>query len=204
MIMRMRFYLGLVCALFVSYASAADLRGNVALNITSDTATTAKNMAMDEARRQIISDVLGQYSDRVALENVLATTKNSALNTLIESTAIDGEQTSATTYSANITMVIDASAARAWLTENGIQNWMPDDENANRFVVWAEMSEPIVNWTEINRISRDEKIDVQLKSVQGNQIVFDVPVSVRGAFTIAVREAGWQYSDKDGILRVWK
>ena len=202
--MRMRFYLGLVCALFVSYANAADLRGNVALNITSDTATTAKNMAMDEARRQIISDVLGQYSDRVALENVLATTKNSALNTLIESTAIDGEQTSDTTYSANITMVIDASAARAWLTENGIQNWMPDDENANRFVVWAEMSEPIVNWTEINRISRDEKIDVQLKSVQGNQIVFDVPVSVRGAFTIAVREAGWQYSDKDGILRVWK
>ena len=81
---------------------------------------------------------------------------------------------------------------------------MPDDENANRFVVWAEMSEPIVNWTEINRISRDEKIDVKLKSVQGNQIVFDVPVSVRGAFTIAVREAGWQYSDKDGILRVWK
>ena len=202
--MRMRFYLGLVCALFMSYANAADLLGNVALNITSDTATTAKNIAMDEARRQIISDVLGQYSDRVALENVLATTKNSALNTLIESTAIDGEQTSDTTYSANITMVIDASAARAWLTENGIQNWMPDDENANSFVVWAEMSEPIVNWTEINTISRDEKIDVKLKSVQGNQIVFDVPVSVRGAFTIAVREAGWQYSDKDGILRVWK
>ena len=48
------------CLFAMSAAGAADLRGNVSLNITSDTATAAKNIAMIEARRQIVSDVLGQ------------------------------------------------------------------------------------------------------------------------------------------------
>ena len=188
----------------MSAASAADLRGNVSLNITSDTATAAKNIAMVEARRQIISDVLAQYSDRALLMDALGATSDEVLNSLIASTSIAGEQVSTTTYSANISMEIDAAAARSWLMENGIQNWLPNADGENRLVVLAEMSSPLVQWAELNDISRREKIDINVKNINGNQLMIDLPVTSRGAFTIALRENGWRYSNMDGALRVWK
>ena len=188
----------------MSAASAADLRGNVSLNITSDTATAAKNIAMVEARHQIVSDVLAQYSDRALLMDALGATSDEVLNSLIASTSIAGEQVSTTTYSANISMEIDAGAARSWLMENGIQNWLPNADGENRLVVLAEMSSPLVQWAELNDISRREKIDINVKNINGNQLMIDLPVTSRGAFTIALRENGWQYSNMDGALRVWK
>ena len=188
----------------MSAASAADLHGNVSLNITSDTAAAAKNIAMVEARRQIVSDVLAQYSDRALLMDALGATGDEVLNSLIASTSIAGEQVSTTTYSANISMEIDAGAARSWLTENGIQNWLPNADGENRLVVLAEMSSPLVQWVELNDISRREKIDINVKNINGNQLMIDLPVTSRGAFTIALRENGWRYSNMDGALRVWK
>lgn len=188
----------------MSAASAADLRGNVSLNITSDTATAAKNIAMVEARRQIVSDVLAQYSDQALLMDALGATSDEVLNSLIASTSIAGEQVSTTTYSANISMEIDAAAARSWLMENGIQNWLPNADGENRLVVLAEMSSPLVQWAELNDISRREKIDINVKNINGNQLMIDLPVTSRGAFTIALRENGWRYSNMDGALRVWK
>lgn len=188
----------------MSAASAADLRGNVSLNITSDTATAAKNIAMVEARRQIVSDVLAQYSDQALLMDALGATSDEVLNSLIASTSIAGEQVSTTTYSANISMEIDAGAARSWLMENGIQNWLPNADGENRLVVLAEMSSPLVQWAELNDISRREKIDINVKNINGNQLMIDLPVTSRGAFTIALRENGWRYSNMDGALRVWK
>lgn len=188
----------------MSAASAADLRGNVSLNITSDTATAAKNIAMVEARRQIVSDVLAQYSDQALLMDALGATSDEVLNSLIASTSIAGEQVSTTTYSANISMEIDAGAARSWLMENGIQNWLPNADGENRLVVLAEMSSPLVQWAELNDISRREKIDINVKNINGNQLMIDLPVTSRGTFTIALRENGWRYSNMDGALRVWK
>ena len=50
------------CAVvFCAAAHASDLSGVASVNVTSDTAAAAKDMAFDEARRQIITDVLGQY-----------------------------------------------------------------------------------------------------------------------------------------------
>ena len=188
----------------MSAAGAADLHGNVSLNITSDTATAAKNIAMSEARRQIVSDVLGQYSDKEALGAALAEIDENTLNTLVASTAIDDELTSATTYSATISMTLDAGAARVWLAERGVQNWLPGDDSVSRFVVWAEMSSPIKQWGELNDIARREKIDIAVKSINGNQLMIDLPLSSRGAFTIAARENGWRYANMDGALRIWK
>ena len=188
----------------MSAASAADLHGNVSLNITSDTAAAAKNIAMVEARRQIVSDVLAQYSDRALLMDALGATGDEVLNSLIASTSIAGEQVSTTTYSANISMEIDAGAARSWLMENGIQNWLPNADGENRLVVLAEMSSPLVQWVELKDISRREKIDINVKNINGNQLMIDLPVTSRGAFTIALRENGWRYSNMDGALRVWK
>lgn len=188
----------------MSAAGAADLRGDIALNITSDTAAAAKNIAMIEARRQIISDVLGQYSDREKLANLMSETSDGMLNSLIVSTSIDGELVSSTTYSANISMEIDALAARNWMTENGVQNWLMAGDDANRFAVLVEMSHPLAQWVELNDISRREKFDINVKSVNGNQLMIDLPVTSRTAFTIAVREGGWQYANMDGALRIWK
>ncbi len=204
MIDAMKRILGILSLFVMSVAGAADLRGNVSLNITSDTAAAAKNIAMAEARRQIVTDVLGQYSDKDALNLVLGEVDDNALNALIASTEIDDEQASPTTYSANISMTLDADAVRTWLAEKGVQNWLPDADNINRFVVWAELSSPIVNWVELNDIVRRENVDLAIKSINGNRVMIDLPMSSRGTFTIAIRESGWHYANMDGALRIWK
>ena len=66
------------------------------------------------------------------------------------------------------------------------------------------MSMPIVQWVELNDIARRENIDVAIKSINGNRVMLDLPMTTRGAFTIAVREGGWHYANMDGALRIWK
>ncbi|MBR2012078.1 MAG: hypothetical protein IKA08_02350 [Alphaproteobacteria bacterium] len=193
--------LGLV---YISVANATGLYGVANVNVTSDTANAAKNMAMTEARRQIITDVLGQYSDRGTLLPALQATDDAKLMGLIATTAIDGEQTSDTTYSANISMTLDLDAARQWLVENEIQNWLPNAADKNYFVVTVNLKDVIADWAELNKIARDEKIDFQTRGINGATVTLDVPVTQRGAFTIAVREGGWHFANMDTGLRIWK
>ena len=128
-------------AVFVSLsADAVELRGGTFVNVTSDTAANAKNMAFDEARRQIILDVLRQYADEGALGTLIKSAKTADLAKLVAESGIDGEQVSDTTYSANITMQIDVEAARQWFTVNEIQNWLPDVNEQNMFTVVVNMS----------------------------------------------------------------
>ena len=116
-------------------ANATDMRGVMPVNITSDTANAAKNIAFDEARRQIISDSVRQYVDVAALQELMSNTKSVDLVGLISSIGIDGEQTSDTTYSANISMVLDVDAVRKWLNDNGVQNWIPDAQTQDMFTL---------------------------------------------------------------------
>ena len=202
---RLKTVLGLfVGMVFAMSAHAAQLQGRASVNVTSDTAATAKNMAFDEARRQILTDVLRQYADVDALRQLMQNTKNSELANLISSSSIDGEQLSDTTYSAKISMTVDADAARMWLGANGVQNWVPDGSQRDVFVVNVQMSDAIANWMDLNRIARNEKLDLGTKYISGNSAVLELPVSARGAFTIALREAGWRYANQDGALRIWK
>lgn len=194
-------FVGMVFAMSVH---AAQLQGRASVNVTSDTAATAKNMAFDEARRQILTDVLRQYTDVDALRQLMQNTKNSELANLISSSSIDGEQLSDTTYSANITMELDGAAVRNWLTENSVQNWLPDGSQRDVFIVSVNMSDAVNNWADLNRIARAEKIDLGTKYMTGNTATLELPTSVRGAFTIAVRESGWRFANQDGVLRIWK
>ena len=114
---------------------AVDLSGSAAVSITSDTAANAKNMAFDEARRQIIGDSLRQYVDVDAMAVALQNAKNSELANLVATSSIDGEKVSDTTYSANITMTLDSNAARTWLENNNVQYWLPDESKRDVFVV---------------------------------------------------------------------
>lgn len=193
--------LGLVVAVS---ANAVELRGDAAVNITSDTATNAKNIAFDEARRQIITDTLRQYADVGALKTAVQKTKGADLLDLIAASSIDGEQTSDTTYSANISMVVNVEAARNWLTENGVQNWLPDGSVRDVFTVNVKMSNPLADWADLNKIARAEQIDLATTSMTMDTAVLEIPTGMRGRFTIALREGGWRYANQDGSLRIWK
>ena len=197
-------FVAFLCFVAVSSGWAARLQGQASVNVTSDTAATAKNMAFDEARRQILSDVLRQYANVDALRELMNNTKNSDLANLISSSTIDGEKLSDTTYSASISMVLDSDVVRKWLLENSVQNWLPDDTVRDIFIVSVNMSDAINNWADLNLIARAENIDLGTKYMTGNTATLELPTSSRGAFTIAIREKGWRYANQDGILRIWK
>ncbi len=185
-------------------AGAVTLSGSANVNITSDTAVNAKNIAMNEARRQIIVDVLSPYTDMQQLRSAIENTESADLMNLIASTSIDGEKLSNTTYNAKINMVIDIANAREWLVNNSVQNWLPGDVVNNRFVVVANLSEPLQNIANLNQIVNTESIDMVTESISGNQITLSLPFANKTAFIIAVRENGWQSSNKENNLKIWK
>lgn len=197
-------FIALCCCAVSVAAYAANLSGTASVNITSETSATAKNMAMDEARRQIISDTLSQYANREQLNFALQNASASDLTDLIASSGIAGEKLSDTTYSANITMTLDGAAAKKWMDENDIQNWLTDGKSGDKFIAVITLNDKMANWMELRRIARNEKIDMFTKYIQGNEIAVELPRASRAPFTIAAREAGWHYSDADGALRLWK
>lgn len=194
-----------LCAIVVPMmAHGAELQSAASVNITSDTASTAKNMAFNEARRQIITDVLKQYANVEQLDELIKNSSDAQLTELITSSSVDGEQQSDTTYSANITMTVNRDLARNWLTENNVQNWLTDGGTGDVFVVQAVMSDRLAGWMELRRIARAEGINLATQYINGNQITIEVPVANRAEFTIALREAGWQYADQNGVLHILK
>jgi hypothetical protein len=194
-----------ILLLFVTLiANASELKSDVFVNITSDTAANAKNIAFDEARRQIIAESLRQYVDVDSLSELLKNTKSDVLMNMISSSSIDGEQTSDTTYSANISMSLDVEAVRKWLNDGGVQNWLPDMQNQNMSVVVVDLPSRLASWVELNKIASEKNIQLNTKNISGNILRLEIPSSVRGTFTIAVREHGWKYADQNGELHIWK
>lgn len=194
-----------IFVLMAGGAVAATLTATAHVNVTSDTAATAKNMAMDEARRQVIVEALSPYADSNALRAAVNGEKSAVLTTLIESSGISGEKQSDTTYSANITMTLDRNAARNWMVSHGVQNWLGDGDDAgNESWVVVSLDNRLTDWARVRRIAADNGIDLNTKSINGNQITFRVPAARRGALTIAMRDAGWRYTDKDGVLYISK
>ena len=192
-----------LCVMSIS-AFASELQSSAAIRMTSDTAANAKNIAMDEARRQIITDVLQPYCDKDALGAAMQTVKNADLVPLIAGVSIEGEQASDTVYAAKFTMTVDSDAARLWLGQNNIQNWLPDNSEQDVFMVRATLADNLSDWGALNQIVRNEKLNMMTKNITNNVVVFALPRSGRGAFTIALRVQGWKYADSDGVLNIWK
>ena len=192
-----------LCVMSIS-AFASELQSSATIRMTSDTAANAKNIAMDEARRQIITDVLQPYCDKDALGAAMQTVKNADLVPLIAGVSIEGEQASDTVYAAKFTMTVDSDAARLWLGQNNVQNWLPDNSEQDVFMVRATLADNLSDWGALNQIARNEKLNMMTKNITNNVVVFALPRSGRGAFTIALREQGWKYADSDGVLNIWK
>lgn len=193
----------ILCVMSIS-VFASELKSSATIRMTSDTAANAKNIAMDEARRQIITDVLQPYCDKDALGAAMQTVKNADLVPLIAGVSIEGEQASDTVYAAKFTMTVDSDAARLWLGQNNVQNWLPDNSEQDVFMVRATLVDNLSDWGALNQIARNEKLNMMTKNITNNIVVFALPRSGRGAFTIALREQGWKYADSDGVLNIWK
>ena len=195
---------GLLSVVVLPDAFGASLSGTMSINQTSDTAANAKINALNSARRQILTNVLSQYSDKVALVELIKETSNEDLMNLVLSSSVANEQMSANSYSANITMNIDNDAVKKWLNANDIQNWVPLTESDEKFTVSVIVTNGIQDWAELKRIARDNNIEIETQNLQGNKIIAKLPLSYRTKFTAAVRGMGWKYSDNDGMLQVWK
>ena len=204
MISLKRFLVVFVVLIWGGSVCALELRGTTSVNVTSDTSVNAKNIAFDDATRQIFVDSLRQYVNADTLDSIVKNATKAELSNMILSSSIDGEQTSDTTYSANITMTIDTDAVRVWLDEKEVQHWLPNTSEQNVFSVVVTLSNKLADWGQLNQIANNEKIDLGTQNIHGNMVTLRLPSSVRGAFTIAVRGAGWKYADKDGVLHIWK
>ena len=180
------------------------LTGSTAVNVTSDTAAAAKNVAFDNARRQIIGAALAPYTDNIALADAIKDAPASALTNLVAASSIDGEQQSATTYSANITMTLDNSAVRKWLAENNINSWLPDTSAGGQVIVFITLRDRIGDWMQLNQIARGENVELNTRTISGNQMTVSIPESGRRMFVAAARSAGWHANDEGGVLRMWK
>ena len=193
------------CGAFIACAAtAADLVGTASVRLTSDTSSTAKTMAINDARRQILIDKLRPYASSDQLSSAIRNAKSADLANLISETSIDGEQISDTTYSANITMTVDRNAARKWMAENNVYNWLSDGSVVSAFTMHVTLSNPISDWAHLQSIARSERVDFSTKQIVGNIATIDVPTSARSSVTIALRNAGWKTAADDGFMRVWK
>lgn len=205
----MKFVSTVLCTLLLGCfvplgADAAGLSGSINVHQTSDTATKAKNKAMNDAVRQVLTNVVSKYADSNAFNDLMNNSKDEDLIDFVTSSSVANEQISATAYSAKITMNLNNDAIKNWLTQNGVQNWIPVVESVEQFMVSVEVPNGLVDWAEIKRIAREDGIEIETKTITGNNIIAKMPVSYRSKFTIAVRNAGWKYADNDGILQIWK
>nr|MBQ0091684.1 hypothetical protein [Candidatus Enterousia merdequi] len=190
--------------MFITSAFSITLSDTVFVNQTSETASTAKNIAMNNARRQILFNVLSQYTDKDEISELIKKSSNEELMNIILSTSVANEQISSDTYSANITMDIDNEAAKRWLGANNIRQWVPALESVETFTASIVVLNGIVDLAELKRITRDNNVIIDVQSITGNQIVVKMPLNYRSRFTTEIHSLGWKYTDNGGVLQVWK
>ena len=172
--------------------------------MTSDTSSAAKNMAINDARRQILMDKLGQYAMSDQLVPAIREAKNAELVELISETNIDNEKISDTAYSAKITMTIDKKASRNWMNNNNIQNWLNDGTSTDIFVANITLRDGLEDWASFKRVMRAERVDAITKFISGKNVTVELPAASRASITIALRGAGWRTAAADDVLKVWK
>lgn len=199
--------LSIVCfGVFVNSVNsfAMDLVGAVSINQSSQTAAKAKTEAMNAARRQILFDVLSNYSEPEQLQELIDKSDDEQLMNLVLSSSVANEHMSSASYSANITMNIDNAAAMKWLTSNEVKNWVPAAEPTESFSLFIVVPNGLADWGELKQIARDSNTELNTITVFGNQIFAKMPLVYRAKFTAGIRKIGWKYADNGGVLQLWK
>ncbi len=198
----------LVCLVALPVWAKDNVRtGTAYVNITSDTANAAKSIALTEARRQIIFDVLSPYADSTSLKDFLAFSTDERLMNLISSTKIEGEKLSATSYSANIYMGVNLAIAKNWLNDNYIYNWITLDDsnntNVDKSMIFVDIDN-LYEWLDFNNSARESGVAFDLSRIFDDSASIMVAVDETPVLLTALENFGWKYSKTNDIIRVWK
>ena len=190
-------------------AMAVELTGTVSVNMTSDTAADAKNQAFNSARRDVIIRELRNYANPEQLTAAVRDSSNDDLINIISSSSVESEKISDTTYSANISFVIDGDAARAWMEQNSVQNWLPTSNAVvpvvdNSTLFSAALLQPMADWAALNAIARELQIDLATQKVIGNNVTFMIDNKDAGKLSNALRANGWRVQSLQNGFKIWK
>ena len=191
--------LGLSC---VAGGNAVELTGVSVVNVTSDTATSAKNKAFDMARRDIIVKALRQYVDGDSLSKAVAGAKNSELMDLVESSSIEDEKFSDTTYSANIKMILDERAVQAWLDSQNVQHWLDKVNDTDVVSIRVVLNNPVADWINLQRVARENDLNLMTRHIMGNVAQVDVVHAYRNKIVSGFKQSGWTVVDENGVLNI--
>ena len=198
------------CLITVGTAVAVELTGTTSVNVTSDTASAAKNSAFNSARREVVARELRRYANAEQLDAALRECSNEELVNIISSVSLDGEKVSDTTYSANISFVIDSDAAREFLEKYSVQHWLPTDAPAvavapeNVVVINASLLQPMADWAALNAVGRSVDVDIATTWVRGNNVSFTVADKEKQKFLGALRTNGWYVQISPDGYKIWK
>ncbi len=190
-------------------AMAVELTGTVSVNMTSDTAADAKNKAFNSARRDVIIRELRNYANPEQLTAAVKDSSNDDLINIISSSSVESEKISDTTYSANISFVIDSDAARAWMEQNSVQNWLPTSNAVvpvvdNSTLFSAALLQPMADWAALNAVARELQIDLATQKVVGNNVTFMIDNKDAGKLSNALRANGWRVQSLQNGFKIWK
>ena len=194
-------------------APAFELTGTISVDETSDTAASAKNKAFNSAQRAVIARELRSYANPEQLDAAIKNSSDEDLMNIISSSSLDSEKISDTSYSANISFVIDGDAARRWLDNNSVQHWLPASGtapvvattgDANSVVISANLFRPMADWMSLNSVARAAKVDLIPQLLVGNNVTFTVSDKNVSKFTSSLRANGWQVQSENNGFKIWK
>jgi len=180
----------------------------MAVEQTAASAAAARTAALNSARRAAFENVLSRYADRAAIEVLASELRDADILNLVGTMSIADERSSATAYSATVTIVLDRNAAQKFLADNHIPNYMGIyDDIGSRTPVFFHVS-GLRNWAALVRDLRAAgawaDLDVTISSIWGRQVSATIRAGRRAEFAKAMQAAGWWVWEENGILRASK
>ena len=196
----------LVCFLFTNFAFAENLTlyDNISVNVTSESASKAKKIAIESAKRKAIINILSNYSNTSELHRALEESKY--IENLISSISIDGEKQSSKTYSANIKISLDEKNSKSWMDKNSVQNWLNldnSDEKTDKIQVVINLKNALYDWIDFNKQLYFSGINFNIENIHGNIVSGKISKSKKQSL-LSLRNSGWNLRDTDNSIIVKK
>ncbi len=197
-----------LCVMTIFSVNAVEITGTTSVNVTADTAAAAKSKAFNSARRDVIVRELKNYANPEQLSAAVQKSSNEELMNMISSSSVAGERVSDTTYTANISFVIDGDAARSFMEKYSVQNWLPSSNAVvqveNHVVFNITLLRPMTDWADLNAAVRNAGLDLATTKITGNNVSFVVVDKDASKLIRALRENGWGVQSVTGGYRIWR
>ncbi|MDR1697041.1 MAG: hypothetical protein LBR41_02350 [Rickettsiales bacterium] len=168
----------LVFSSFVQHRSSfAALSGSAAVTVSGDNAAAAKQSAIANARRIVWDSVLpGVTADA------------SDIADMVETMSIADEKNSGTEYSANVTISFSEDLVRKWAAANEVELPIMNTNNLESQVLFSVSG--LRQWASVNAALRVNGIKMNVESIDGHNIIANVPIAKRAAFVATLRASG--------------